>query len=101
MKALFGRFDLWGDFSCIQGLEEAEEAGCFPYAAELNAKGLHLDEQVLHVDDLVPDQRLQEHTHQAHKAVLPMETERIYTDTSGTLANTVRASTNISSEQSP
>lgn len=66
MKALFGRFDLWGDFSCIQGLEEAEEAGCFPYAAELNAKGLHLDEQVLHVYDLVPDQRLKEHTHQAH-----------------------------------
>lgn len=50
----------------VKGLEEAEEAGSLTDAAELDAEGLDLDKEVLHVDDLVPDQRLQEDAHQPH-----------------------------------
>lgn len=70
VRALFGRFGLGGVFSGVQGLEQAEEAGGLADAAELDAEGLHLDEQVLHVDYLVSDQRLQEDADQAHQAVL-------------------------------
>lgn len=68
--ALFGGLDVRGGVSRVQGLKKAEEAGGLADAAELDAEGLHLDEQVLHVDDLVPDQRLEEHAHQTHQAVL-------------------------------
>lgn len=68
--ALFGGFGLCGVFSCVQGLEEAEEAGGFADAAELDAEGLDLDEQVLDVDDLVSDQGLEEDADQTDQAVL-------------------------------
>jgi hypothetical protein len=54
----------------LQRLEEAEEAGGFADAAELDAKGLHFNEQVLDVDDFVPDQALQKDANQADEAVL-------------------------------
>lgn len=66
----FGRFGLGGVFSGVQGLEEAEKAGSLADAAELDAEGLNLDEEVLHVDDLVPDQRLQEDADQPDQTVL-------------------------------
>lgn len=47
----------------IKGLEKTKEAGSFTDATELDTEGLDFDEEVLHVDDLVPDQRLQKHTH--------------------------------------
>ena len=37
---------------------------------ELDAERLHLDEQVLHVDDFVADEGLQKHAHQPHQPVL-------------------------------
>ena len=75
-RPLFGRLGLWGVFPRVQGLEEPEEAGGLSYAAELDAEGLDLDEQVLDVDDLVPDQRLQEHTDQTNQPVLRKERRR-------------------------
>lgn len=69
-EALFGCFGLRRVFSCVQSLEEAEEAGCFSDAAELDAEGLDLDEEVLDIDDLVSDQRLEEDADQSHQSVL-------------------------------
>lgn len=74
--SLFGRFGLGGVFSSVQGLEEAEEAGCLADAAELDAEGLDLDEEVLHVDDFVTDQRLEEDAHQTHQTILNMQETR-------------------------
>lgn len=67
---LLGWFGLGRRLSGVQRLEEAEEAGGFADAAELDAEGLDLDEKVLHVDDLVPDQRLQEDADEPHQTVL-------------------------------
>lgn len=47
--------------------EQPEQTCSFSDARELNAKSLHLQEQILHVNDLVADQRLEEDTHQSHK----------------------------------
>lgn len=68
--SLFSSFGLRRGFSRVQSLEEAEEAGSFADAAELDAEGLDLDEQVLNVDDLVSDQRLQEDADQPHQPIL-------------------------------
>lgn len=57
----------------VQGLQQAEESGGFTDAAELDAEGLDLDEQVLDVDDLVPDQRLKEDADQPDQPVLEGE----------------------------
>lgn len=65
-----GWFGLGRRVAGVQRLEEAEEAGSFADAAELDAEGLDLDEKVLHVDDLVPDQRLQEDADESHQTVL-------------------------------
>jgi len=67
---LFGGFGLGGAISGVEGLEEAEQAGGLSDSAELDAKGLNLDEEVLDVDDLVSDQRLEEDANQADQAVL-------------------------------
>lgn len=75
LKTLFGGFGLGGGLSGVQGLEQAEEAGGFSDAAELDAEGLDLDEEVLHVDDLVSDQRLQEDADQPDQAVLEDRTD--------------------------
>lgn len=69
-----GGLGLGGSLPSVQGLEEAEEASSFTDTAELDAEGLDLDEEVLHIDDLVPDQRLQEDTHQPHQTVLRTHT---------------------------
>lgn len=53
-----GWFGLGRGLAGVQGLQQAEEAGGLADAAELDAEGLDLDEQVLNVDDLVPYQRL-------------------------------------------
>ena len=37
---------------------------------EFDAKHLDFNEKILHIDDFVADQRLEEHTHQADEAVL-------------------------------
>lgn len=65
-----GWFGLGRRLSGVQRLEEAEEAGGFADAAELDAEGLDLNEKVLHIDDLVPDQRLQEDADEPHQTVL-------------------------------
>lgn len=67
---LLGWFGLGRRLSGVQCLEEAEEASGFADAAELDAEGLDLDEKVLHIDDLVPDQRLQEDADEPHQTVL-------------------------------
>ena len=41
--------------------QETEKPGGFSDTTEFNAKGLHLDKQILHVDDLVPNERLKAH----------------------------------------
>lgn len=73
--SLLGGFVLSRGLAGVQGFEQAEEAGCFADAAELNAEGLDLNEQVLNVDDLVPDQRLQEDADQPDQTVLEEQTE--------------------------
>ena len=69
-SSLFGGFGLGGVLAGVQGLQEAEEAGGFADAAELDAKGLNLDEQVLNIDDLVSDQRLEEDADQSDQPIL-------------------------------
>ena len=69
MRSLFDGLVL-GGLSGVEGLQQPEQSGSFSDAAELDAEGLHLDEQVLDVDDLVPDQRLEEDADQAHQTVL-------------------------------
>ena len=54
----------------LERLEQPEEPCRLPNSAELDAEGLDFDEKVLNVDDLVSDQRLQEHAHEAHQPVL-------------------------------
>lgn len=54
----------------VQSLQQAEEAGSFSYPAELDAEGLHLYKQVLHVDDFVTDQGLEKNTHETHQTIL-------------------------------
>lgn len=61
--SLFGGFGLGRVLSGVQGLQEAEQAGGFSDAAELDAEGLNLNEEVLNVDDFVSDQRLEEDAH--------------------------------------
>lgn len=73
----FGRFGLRRVFSSVQSLQEPEEAGGFPDTAELDTEGLDLDEQVLNIDDLVSDQRLEEDADQSDQPVLEhTDTER-------------------------
>ena len=48
---------------------------CVKSPAELNAESLDLYVELPHVDDLVPDERLQEDTHQAHQPVLHVSEE--------------------------
>ena len=57
-----------GSYSSVllQGLEQSEETSCFPDPAELDTKGLYFDEQILYIDDLVPDEGLQKDAHKAH-----------------------------------
>lgn len=66
----FGRLALGRHLSVIQSLEEAEESGGFTDPTELDAEGLHLDEQILDINDLVPDEGLEEDAHQTHQTVL-------------------------------
>ena len=54
----------------LERFEQPKEARRLADVAELNAECLHLDEQVLHVDDLVPDEGLEEYAHKADEAVL-------------------------------
>lgn len=68
--SLLGWFGLGGVFSGVQGLEEAEEAGSLADAAELDAEGLNLDEEVLNINDLVSDQRLEEDADQPDQTIL-------------------------------
>ena len=69
---VFSFFLVWfaGSDELLQRLEQPEEARRLADPAELDAERLHLDEEVLDVDDLVADQRLQKHAHQSHEAVL-------------------------------
>lgn len=78
-RALFGRFGLCGVFSSVQSLEEAEEASGLADAAELDAEGLNLDEEVLNVDNLVPDQRLQEDADQTNQTILTEDRKQLET----------------------
>jgi hypothetical protein len=57
----------------LHGLQESEESGRLSDLGELDAEGLHLNEQVLDVDDLVADQRLQEDAHETDQAILRRE----------------------------
>ena len=41
--------------SLFKGLKQAEEPCCLADATKLDAKRLDFDEQILHVDDLVPN----------------------------------------------
>lgn len=70
LRGLFGGLDLSGVFSSVQGLEQTEEAGGFTDAAELDAECLNLDEEVLHINDLVPYERLEEDADQPDQTVL-------------------------------
>mmetsp|Transcript_117469 Transcript_117469/g.230500 ORF Transcript_117469/g.230500 Transcript_117469/m.230500 type:complete len:310 (+) Transcript_117469:125-1054(+) len=54
----------------LQRLQETEQRSGLANPRELDTKCLDLDEQVLDVDDLVPDQGLQEHADQPNKSVL-------------------------------
>jgi hypothetical protein len=54
----------------LQRFQQPEQARSFPDPAELNAKRLDFNEQVLNVDDFVANQALQEHAHQPNQAVL-------------------------------
>ena len=54
----------------LQPLEQAEERGGLAYAGELDAEALHLQQQLLHADQVVAYEALQEHAHQAHGPVL-------------------------------
>ena len=54
----------------VHAFQEAEERCSLAYPAKFDAKGLHLDKEVLDVDNLVPDERLQEDAHQAHQSAL-------------------------------
>ena len=51
-------------------LEQSEEARSLSDVRELDAKGLDLDEKRLHVDDPVPNQRLEEHADETHETRL-------------------------------
>merc|ERR1719375_569212 len=71
--ALPGRFIIRRHLSrllVLQGLEETKERSCLAYPGELDTKCLHLNEQVLDVDDLVANQRLEEHADQPHQPIL-------------------------------
>lgn len=67
---LLQRFGLGRGLAGVQGFQQAEESSGFPDAAELDAEGLDLDEQVLNIDDLVPNQRLEKDADQPDQAVL-------------------------------
>ena len=54
----------------LERLEQPEKPCRLPNSAELDTEGLDLDEEILHVDNLVSDQRLQENTDEAHQPVL-------------------------------
>ena len=56
----------------LELLEQAEEVGSLADAGELDAEGLHLQEDVPHRHHMVLDERLEEHAQQAHQAVLHM-----------------------------
>jgi hypothetical protein len=60
----------------LHGLQESEESGRLSDLGELDAEGLYLNEQVLDVDDLVADQRLQEDAHETDQPILRRERER-------------------------
>ena len=47
-----------------------EKRCCLPDSAELNAEGLHFDEELLNVDDLVTDQRLKKNAKESYQTVL-------------------------------
>lgn len=69
-RRLLQRFGLGRGLAGVQGFQQAEESSGFPDAAELDAEGLDLDEQVLNIDDLVPNQRLEKDADQPDQAVL-------------------------------
>ena len=52
----------------LQSFEQTKKSSCFANARELDAEGLYLNKEVLHVNNLIADQRLQEHAHKPHKS---------------------------------
>ncbi len=61
-------FAAWrGNISSLKLLEETKESSSLSNTAELDAKGLHFYKQLLNVDDLVADQRLEKDTQQPYQ----------------------------------
>mmetsp|Transcript_35783 Transcript_35783/g.82887 ORF Transcript_35783/g.82887 Transcript_35783/m.82887 type:complete len:226 (+) Transcript_35783:172-849(+) len=54
----------------LERLEQPKKPRRLADMAELDAEGLHLDQQVAYVDDLIADERLQEDAHEPHQPVL-------------------------------
>lgn len=54
----------------LELLQESKQRGGLPDTTELDAERLDLGEQLLHIDDLVPNQGLQKHAYEPYQAVL-------------------------------
>ena len=54
----------------LQRFQHSEEGRGLFDSTKLDAECLHLNEQIMNIDDLVADQWLQEDTYQAHQAIL-------------------------------
>lgn len=63
-------------FQCLQ---HPKEWCRFFDSAKFDAKGLHFDKQIMHIDDLVAYERLQEDAHQTHQAILHVLVLDIFT----------------------
>jgi hypothetical protein len=59
-SATFGRLTVASPF---QIFEQTKQRRSFSNAAELDTESLHFNEQFLHIDDFVLDQRSQEYAH--------------------------------------
>merc|ERR1719427_351868 len=67
---LRGFFAPYNFFVFFVTSEQPEQGCCFLDLAEVDAEGLQLDEDGVHVNDLVPDERLEEDADQPHHAAL-------------------------------
>jgi len=59
-----------GNYPSLQGFKKPKQSSCFPNFAELDTKSLHFYKQVLDINDLIPDERLQEYANQANQTIL-------------------------------
>jgi hypothetical protein len=54
-------------FKCLQ---QSEKASCLSDSTELDTKGLHLDKELLYIDNFVSNKGLQKHTNKSNQSVL-------------------------------